>query len=89
MPLQNRVTPTGDIVADDSRGLMMGNRGCLHDRAAVSGLVGQRSNLIQGGLNSGWRCPCRRKRLALGLCCRSWCRLHGQTRPAYVSRNPA
>ncbi|HTT52326.1 MAG TPA: hypothetical protein VMH35_13070 [Streptosporangiaceae bacterium] len=30
MPLQNRVTPTGDIVADPGRGLIMGNRGCLH-----------------------------------------------------------
>jgi hypothetical protein len=30
MPLQNRVTPTGEIVADPARGLLMGNRGCLH-----------------------------------------------------------
>jgi hypothetical protein len=30
MPLQNRVTPGGGIVADAGRGLMMGNRGCLH-----------------------------------------------------------
>jgi len=30
MPLQNRVTPAGEIVADAGRGLMMGNRGCLH-----------------------------------------------------------
>jgi hypothetical protein len=29
-PLQNRVTPTGEIVAHPARGLMMGNRGCLH-----------------------------------------------------------
>jgi hypothetical protein len=29
-PLQNRVTPTGEIVADPGRGLLMGNRGCLH-----------------------------------------------------------
>jgi len=28
--LQNRVRPTGEIVADPSRGLLMGNRGCLH-----------------------------------------------------------
>lgn len=34
MPLQNRVTPTGDIIADTSRGLMMGNRGGrIHDPA--------------------------------------------------------
>ena len=30
MPLQNRVTPTGEIIADPGRGLLMGNRGCLH-----------------------------------------------------------
>ena len=31
MPLQNRVTPLGDLVADAARGLVYGNRGCLHD----------------------------------------------------------
>jgi len=31
MPLRNRVTPTGDLVADPARGLVYGNRGCLHD----------------------------------------------------------
>lgn len=31
MPLQNRVTPFGEIVALAGRGLMMGNRGVLHD----------------------------------------------------------
>lgn len=31
MPLQNRVTPAGQIIADPARGLVMGNRGCLHD----------------------------------------------------------
>ena len=30
-PLQNRVTPFGDIVAAGGRGLFMGNRGVLHD----------------------------------------------------------
>ena len=30
MPLRNRVTPLGDLVADP-RGLVYGNRGCLHD----------------------------------------------------------
>ncbi len=35
MPLQNRVTPFGDIVADPSRGTMMGNRGGrIHDPAS-------------------------------------------------------
>jgi len=31
MPLQNRVTPYGEIVAIPERGLLMGNRGILHD----------------------------------------------------------
>jgi hypothetical protein len=31
MPLQNRVTPLGDVIADPARGLVYGNRGCLHD----------------------------------------------------------
>ncbi|WP_380872316.1 hypothetical protein ACFB49_32630 [Sphingomonas sp. DBB INV C78] len=31
MPLQNRVDPLNNIVANDSRGMLMGNRGCLHD----------------------------------------------------------
>ncbi|MGQ0563604.1 MAG: hypothetical protein ACT4OK_00850 [Gemmobacter sp.] len=31
MPVQNRVLPTGDIVADPARGTLTGNRGILHD----------------------------------------------------------
>jgi hypothetical protein len=31
MPLQNRVTPSGDIIADPHRGLFTGNRGIIHD----------------------------------------------------------
>ena len=31
MPLRNRVTPLGDIVATEHRGTLMGNRGVLHD----------------------------------------------------------
>jgi hypothetical protein len=31
MPLQNRVTPLGELVAVADRGLVYGNRGCLHD----------------------------------------------------------
>lgn len=31
MPLQNRVTPKGEIVAMSERGLFMGNRGILHN----------------------------------------------------------
>lgn len=33
MPRQNRVTPLGEIVALPERGLLMGNRGILHDDA--------------------------------------------------------
>ena len=33
MPLQNRVTPLGELVAVPARGLVYGNRGCLHDDA--------------------------------------------------------
>lgn len=31
MSLQNRVTPFSELVADPARGLVYGNRGCLHD----------------------------------------------------------
>jgi hypothetical protein len=31
VPLQNRVTPLGELIADPGRGLVYGNRGCLHD----------------------------------------------------------
>ena len=31
MPLQNRVTPRGELIATPERGLVYGNRGCLHD----------------------------------------------------------
>jgi len=31
VPLQNRVTPLGDLLAASERGLVYGNRGCLHD----------------------------------------------------------
>ncbi len=31
MPLQNRVTPFSELVADPAHGLVYGNRGCLHD----------------------------------------------------------
>jgi hypothetical protein len=33
MPLQNRVTPLGEIVATPQRGLFTGNRGIIHDPA--------------------------------------------------------
>jgi hypothetical protein len=33
MPLQNRVTPSGDIIATPYRGMFTGNRGIIHDPA--------------------------------------------------------
>ena len=33
MPLQNRVTPTGEIIAIPARGMFVGNRGIIHDPA--------------------------------------------------------
>jgi len=33
MPLQNRVTPLSELVAHPARGLLYGNRGCLHDES--------------------------------------------------------
>ena len=41
MTLQNRVTPLGELVADPARGLVYGNRGCLHDK---SGRIRRRYN---------------------------------------------
>jgi hypothetical protein len=43
--LQNRVLPTGEIVADPGRGLMMGNRGCLHGHRRELGVTRWRSQL--------------------------------------------
>ena len=41
MPLRNRVTPLGELVADPARGLVYGNRGCLHD---AEGRIRRRHN---------------------------------------------
>jgi len=41
MPLRNRVTPLGELVAHPGRGLVYGNRGCLHD---ASGRIRRRYN---------------------------------------------
>jgi hypothetical protein len=35
MPLQNRVTPLSELIAAPARGLVYGNRGCLHDDASI------------------------------------------------------
>ncbi len=40
-PLQNRVTPFGDVVAISQRGLYIGNRGIIHDSATKT-LLGRR-----------------------------------------------
>jgi hypothetical protein len=45
VPLQNRVLPTGEIVADPGRGLLMGNRGCLHREDRTLGTSRWRSKL--------------------------------------------
>jgi hypothetical protein len=45
MPLQNRVTPTGEIVADPARGTLMGNRGCLHREDRTLGVTRWRSKM--------------------------------------------
>jgi hypothetical protein len=44
-PLCNRVTATGEIVADPARGLLMGNRGCLHRPDRTLGVSRWRSKL--------------------------------------------
>lgn len=45
MPLQNRVDPFGNIVAHSARGLLMGNRGCLHDHAG---------NIVRNSDRAAW-----------------------------------
>src|SRR3954451_17044112 len=44
MPLQNRVTPTGNIVVTPHRGLFTGNRGIIHDPATKTLLNRRWSN---------------------------------------------
>jgi hypothetical protein len=44
MPLQNRVTPTGDIIATPHRGMFTGNRGIIHDTATKTLLKKRWSN---------------------------------------------
>jgi hypothetical protein len=47
VPLQNRVTPCGEIVAIEQRGLFMGNRGIIHDPAT-------RTLLTRRWTNKAW-----------------------------------
>ena len=70
MPLQNRITPLGDIVADPHRGLFTGNRGIIHDPAT-------RTLLRKRWSNPAWLiCVCEfrgRRRKVMGG--RSWTEL--------------
>jgi hypothetical protein len=45
MPLQNRVPPTGEIIAHPARGMLMGNRGCLHNPERTLGVTRWRSKM--------------------------------------------
>lgn len=70
MPLQNRVTPTGDIIATPHRGLFTGNRGIIHDPAT-------RTLLTRRWASPAWlTCVCEfrgRRRAVMGG--RSWTEL--------------
>ncbi len=44
-PLQNRVLPTGEIVAHPGRGLLMGNRGCIHQPDRTLGVTRWRTKM--------------------------------------------
>jgi len=69
-PLQNRVTPRGDIIATPHRGLFTGNRGIIHDPAT-------RTLLTRRWSNNAWlTCVCEfrgRRRKVMGG--RSWTEL--------------
>lgn len=70
MPLQNRVTPFGDIVAVAARGMFTGNRGIIHDPAT-------RTLLNWRWSNPAWiTCVCdfRGRRRAV-MATRSWTEL--------------
>src|SRR5882724_11835693 len=68
-PLQNRVTPTGDIIATPHRGMFTGNRGIIHDPATKT--------LARRWASQAWlTCVCefkgRRREVMAG---RSWTEL--------------
>ncbi len=44
-PLQNRVMPTGEIVRDPARGMLMGNRGCIHSPDRTLGVTRWRTKM--------------------------------------------
>ena len=70
MPLQNRVTPFGDIVAIPQRGMFTGNRGIIHDPTT-------RTLLNRRWTSKAWLvCVCEfkgRRRTVMGS--RSWTEL--------------
>jgi hypothetical protein len=70
MPLQNRVTPTGEIIASPHRGMFTGNRGIIHDPAT-------KTLLRKRWASTAWlTCVCefrgRRREVMVG---RSWTEL--------------
>ena len=70
MPLQNRVTPEGDIIATPHRGMFTGNRGIIHDPATKTLLTRRWSS------NAWLTCVCEfrgRRRKVMGG--RSWTEL--------------
>jgi hypothetical protein len=70
MPLQNRVTPQGDIIATPHRGMFTGNRGIIHDPATKTLLTRRWSS------NAWLTCVCEfrgRRRKVMGG--RSWTEL--------------
>jgi hypothetical protein len=44
-PLQNRVLPTGEIVSHPARGMLMGNRGCIHSPERTLGVSRWRTKM--------------------------------------------
>ena len=70
MPLQNRVTPQGDIIATPHRGMFTGNRGIIHDPAT-------KTLLRRRWASRAWlTCVCEfrgRRRKVMGV--RSWTEL--------------
>ncbi len=44
-PLQNRVMPTGEIVSHPARGMLMGNRGCIHNAERTLGVTRWRTKM--------------------------------------------
>lgn len=73
MPLRNRVTPMSELVADRARGLVYGNRGCLHDchGRADYRLLRERwggADAIDARAGTRWcRCTTRRRRALVVL----------------------